>query len=553
MRVHLRLSAWLLRSRWNVVATALGVAVVAAVVALALGVRSGDDDSRGGAGTGRTPQRGGVLRVAVAPLGTLDPAQARTVDQLLVADQLFDGLTTYDPRREEAAPALAARWEVSADLRQWDFFLRPDATFSNGRVVTAADVKYTLERIAKPGSGSPGSDLLALVSGYNAFAVQGTAPELAGVTAPAPDHVHVGLDQPWSVFPVVLSSPVFGVVPREAVEAAPPAPSFVEQPVGSGPFHVKERQGDVLSLVAAPGSAALLAGVQLVQVEDVAAGYRAFVDGDVDVAQVPTEELDGAGRRYGRDAFRPYIAELFYGFNLRSPKLADVRFREAIVRGVDRRAVVRAIYRGAVRPLDGVVVAGVAGHQDDPCGERCRYDPDRAEALLREVFGDAGPPEVQLAFDEGDVGVEAVAKAIQANLREVGVTITLVPKPLKEYKDFAVSGQQELFRLGWIARYPSADDFLPPLFLTGSRDNLTGFSAPAVDEQLRQARAEADSGRRVELYRAAERAVMEALPIVPIAQLELHFVVAERVRAFALTGAGTFDGTTVWLDRRAQG
>lgn len=527
----------------------------AAVLAVAIGAGAcfgGDDGREGGtsstSGSARPapPRRGGTLRVAVTPLGTLDPAQARTVDQLLVADQLFDSLTRFDGATQEAVPSLAARWEATPDLKQWDFFLRPGATFANGRAVTPADVKYTLERIAKPGSGSPASDLLAPVTGYASFAVQGAATELVGVTTPAPDVVRVALDQPWSVLPLVLSSPVFGVVPKESVEAQPPAPPFADQPVGSGPFTVQARRDDAVVLTPTSGTAALVAGVELVQVADVAAGYRAFTDGDVDVAQVPPEQVDTAARRYGRDAFRPYLAELFYGFNLRSPKLADVRFREAIVRGIDRRSIVRAVYGSTVTPIDGVVVDGVAGHQADPCGERCAFDPIRAKALVAEVFAGAPAPEVMLGFDD-DEAQQAVAKAIQAGLAEVGITVTLVPKSLKDYKDYAVSGQQELFRLGWIARYPSADDFLPPLFLTGSPNNLTGFSLPTVDEQLRAARAEADAGRRAELYRAAERAIMETVPVVPIAQFHLHVVVGSRVRDLALTSAGTFDASAVWL------
>lgn len=499
-----------------------------ALVATAAGCTGGDKKEGTRPRVPDLPVKGGTLRVGITPLGTLDPAQARTVDQLLVADQLFDTLTTFDAKTGEAAPALAARWQASPDLKQWDFVLRP-ATFSNGRAVTAADVQYSLERVKSPGSGSPGTDLLATV---------------AAITAPAPDTVHLELQQPWSVLPLVLSSPVFGVVPKEAVEA--PAPVFADRPVGSGPFQLADRKDDVVSLTPSPGSPALLAGIEFVQAADVAAGYRLFTDEKLDVAQVPPQEVDSAARRYGRDAFRPYLAELFYGFNLKSPKLADVRFREAIVRGIDRAAIVRAVYGNTVNPADGIVVEGLSAYQKDPCGDRCRHDPTRAKALLAEAFGAGPPPEVQLAYDE-DEAQQAVAKAIEAALAEVGIKVVLAPKPLKDYQGYAVSGQQELFRLGWIARYPSADDFLPPLFMTGSPNNLTGFSVPAVDDQLRAARAEADPAKRAELYRAAERAVMEAVPVIPIAQFRLHTVLSERVQALSLTSAGTFDGATVWL------
>lgn len=521
-------------------AAVLAVAVAAAALVgdapdLSTARRAGDAASG--------PRQGGVLRVAVPALGSLDPAQARSVDQLMVADQLFDGLTAWDPSTGEAVPSLAARWQASPDQRQWEFVLRPGAVFANGRSITAEDVKYSLERVARPGSGSPVSDLLSSVSGYAALARQGVAQELSGVAVAAPDVVRVVLDQPLSVLPAVLASPQFGVVPREAVDA--PAPVFAEQPVGSGPFVVRERQGDVLALVPSPGRSTFLAGLELVQVPDAGVAYRLFRSGEVDVAPVPPGEVESAGRRYGRDGFRPYLAELFYGFNLRHPKLADVRFREAIVRAVNRRNVVRAVYGATVQPLDGVLVEGVPGWRPEACA-RCAFDPARARALLAELFGGGPVPEVQFAFDD-DEAQAAVARAIEASLEEVGIPVALVGKPLKEYRDFAVSGQQEVFRLGWIARFPSPDDFLPPLFQTGSPNNLVGFSSPPVDDLLGQARAEADAGRRAELYQAAEAAVLDAVPVLPVAQLQLHLVVARRVRDLELTSMGSFDASRVWL------
>ncbi len=511
------------------------------------------DDRTGGRRTHGVPaggradgavRAGGVLRVGVTPVGTLDPSQARSIEQVLVVDQLFDSLTAFDPDTLEVVPSLAVRWQSSPDQRQWDFFLRPGATFSNGRPITAADVKYSFERIARRGSGSPGVELLQLVSGFVAF--RGDAPELAGVTAPARDVVHISLDEPWAVLPSVLSSPVFGIVPRESVEAGAPAPSFSEQPVGSGPFQVRSRQGDVISLIPSPGSRALLAGLEIVQFDDVTTAYRAFTRGELDWARVPPEEVRAAARRYGRDAFRPYLAELFYGFNLKSPKLADPRFREAIVRGIDRRAIVSAVYQGTVRPIDGMVLDGVPGYHPEACG-RCLHDPTRARALLAEVFPPgAPPPEVALDYDD-DPSQDAVATAIQASLREVGISLVLRPRAVTEYDTFATSGHQELFRLGWIAAYPSPDAFLSSLFSSGSPNNLVSFSSPAVDEQLRRARAEGDPDRRLVLYREAERVILDQVPVVPIAQFQLHAVVAKRVRNLEITSFGTFDASSVWL------
>lgn len=490
------------------------------------------------------------MRVGLTRVGSLDPAQARTVEQLLVADQLFDSLTEPNPTTLEPVPSLAARWEVTPDQRQWDFFLRPGLAFANGRAITAADVKYSLERIAKPATASPAADLLQPVTGYAAFTA-GQAPELTGVTAPAPDHVHINLDTALSVLPSVLSSPVFGVVPKEAVEAPAPAPAFGDAPVGSGPFQFGGVKGDTITLTPAKGRTHFVDRVEFRQFDDVAASYRAFKAGQLDWSRVPPDDVAAAAAAYGDKAFRPYVAELFYGFNLKSPKFADVRFREAITHAVDRDAIAKAVYGGTVLPMRGLVVSGVAGHVDDACGPPCNHDPARAKALLAEAFPGASPPEVFLDYDEDETQA-AVARAIQAGLTEVGIKATLRAKPLKDYQTFAVSGQQELFRLGWIGAYPSADAFLQPLFATGSPSNLTGLSIPAVDQAFTAARAEPDATKRVTLYQQAEKQIMAQLPVIPIAQFELHSVIGADVHRLAPTAVGTFDASVVWLSRPAK-
>jgi len=484
---------------------------------------------------------GKVLRLGVTRLPTLDPAQARSVDQVLVADQLFDSLTTVDPTTLQPAPALAERWQVSPDQRQWDFVVRSGAVFSNGRPITAEDVRYSLERVARPGSGSPVADLLQLVSGYEPFR-KNAAPGLAGVTAPAPNVVHVSLDQPWALLPTALSSPLFGVVARESVEAPGPGPTITDEPVSSGPFQVARQRGQTLALIPARSTQTKLSGIDVVRYDDISLAYQAFKNGDLDFVRVPADDITEAGRRYGRQGFRPYLAELFYGFNLKNPKFADPRFREAIVRGIDREAIVTAIYQGTVRPTDSPVMDGV-GSKDFVC-ERCTHDPARSRALLQEAFRGAPPPPVALDYDD-DATQDAIAKAIQASLGEVGIRVDLRPKAPRDYDSFAVSNEPEMLRLGWIANYPSADAILAPLFATDSLDNLTGYSNPAVDAMLKAARAESDRGRRVELYQNIEGVIMDQVPVVPIAQFNVHSVVAKRAKGVKLNSFGSFDASAV--------
>ena len=518
------------------------VAVVVASLALtavgACSKKGGDGDG------GDNDAAAAAFRAAIVRPATLDPAKARTVDELLVADQLFDSLAAYDPKTLDPVPSLASSWTASDDQQHWDFTLRSGARFSDGSPITSTDVKASLERVARKDSGSSVSDLLELVSGYRALAVDGTAVELAGVVATSPSTLRIDLDAPWSVLPSALANPAFGVLPKAVIEAGGELPA---QPVTSGPFAVSSSSDAVLVLEPAERVSAKAKRLEFHLFTDKAAAFDAMVAGRVDWSEVPPDRISEAAKRFGRSRFKPYVAELFYAFNLRDARFADVRVREAIVRAVDRAAILRDVYGGSVRPMDGLVVEGLAGHQPDPCGGKCAFDVDRSKALLAEL-GAAGVtvPELQIDFED-DPTQTAVATAIREDLAAVGITATLRPKPLAEYQQFAVSGSQQLFRLGWIAPYPSPDAVLTPLFSSSSPNNLTGFSSATVDEALRTARSSGDAATRIAQYRAAEKEILASLPIIPIGQFEIQSVASKQVRGLAVTSAGSFDGRSVWV------
>jgi ABC-type transport system substrate-binding protein len=501
---------------------------------------SGDDRPDGAA----APQRGGILTVALDRPRSLDPAEASPSSQaeLVTADLLFDTLTRYDPESGEALPAVALRWR-SDDLKTWRFRLRPDAAFGNGRPIGAVDVKYSIERVARKGTGSTASAQLELIAGYEEL-LRGSAPGLSGVTVPEPDLLVVTLTEPMATFPVLVSSPVFGIVAQEAVEAATPA--FAQAPVTSGPFTLAAREGNVLRLRRAPGATTLLDGVDVVFYDDADAAYQAFADGQADWSRVPPSRVDEAAQRFGTDGFRPFHAELFYGFNLENRKFADVRFREAIVRAVDREAIVRAVYTETVGLLDGAVIEGLGGYDGSGCGERCAHDPDAAKRLLAEAFPAGDVPRVGVDYDQGAVQ-EAIAKAIAADLGEVGIPTVLRGYAFSDYQQHAASGNQQLFRLGWIGAYPSPDVFLNPLFRTDAPDNITGFSDPAVDAELAAARATRDPEERAARYASAESLIMAQVPILPLAQFRAHTVSSSRVHDLVVSVDGTFDATRVWV------
>lgn len=488
------------------------------------------------------PVRGGTFVQALAKPATEEPALAATVSERVIADQLYDGLTTWDARSLETRPALAQRWESNADNTQWTFELR-DAKAGNGEAITANDVKTSLERVARKSAGSPYADLLAAVKGFSDFAANDAVPALEGVVVVDAKTVRIDLNQPAAEFDRMLGNPAFSIVHRAADGSA----------VTTGPFKVKERPDpNRVVLERSEGSNAYLDGVDMRYFPDVNAAYDAFVAGQAQWTPVSPERANDAGQKYGTHLFRPSLRTVSLGINTTNPKLADPRFRQALVRGIDRRAVVEKMGIADTRQLNGIIPHGVPGAQSGGCGPDCTYDVAAAQALVKQVFGDAPAPGITLDFAGGPPFNDAAINQIVADLAKIGVAATPRPTPAGEYASVTVRPDRELFQTSWSAAYPSPDAFLPPLFTSSTAANVFALNDPAIDVKLGEAQREKQASKRTEKWREIERDVMSKYPVVPLAQFAYDSVAGPDVRGLDPLPTGNFDIGSVWLNPPAR-
>ncbi|MFN0194918.1 MAG: ABC transporter substrate-binding protein, partial [Aestuariivirga sp.] len=136
------------------------------------------------------PAQGGRMIVTYQDdITTLDPAIGYDWQNPAMMQAIFDGLMDYRPGTTELTPDLAESYAISEDGRTYTFKLRQGVKFHNGRVLTAADVKYTLDRLANPATQSPGQPYFSAIKGYDEF-VAGAASDLSGVATPD-DHTVV--------------------------------------------------------------------------------------------------------------------------------------------------------------------------------------------------------------------------------------------------------------------------------------------------------------------------------------------------------------------------
>lgn len=473
----------------------------------------------------------------------VDPSVASLAEpsDLLTVDLLYDGLTELD-EGGNPVPALAESWQADAEQLVWRFQLDPERTFASGRPITANDVVASLTWLARRGDTSLAALRLEPVTGFRAL-VDGTAPTLEGVRVAEDGSVEIALDAPLSTLPVLLAGPSFGVVDPATLATVATAGIGAVDPTGR--WTASATPDDGLVLRPRAGAAGDLAGIELVPHEDEDAAYAAFEAGDLDWVEVPDGRVGEAIEAYGDETFAPFHAELLFGFNLASPTLGNAGLRRAIAHAIDRQAIVEAVYPELALPLDRVVPSGVPGRTADVC-PACGFDPGAARAALAAAYPDGGVPVVPIDFDQSPAQ-EAMARIVADDLDAIGIPTELRPRPIEEYKQFVVGGTHELFSFGWIAAYRSPDAYLAPLFASASDDNLVGAVGAEIDQLLVEARSGPLGPEAADRWATAERLVLEAGAVVPIAQFRTLAVVSERVAGLEHRIDGTVDWSAVSL------
>jgi len=342
--------------------------------------------------------QGSVLNLYnIDPL-TLDPALASDVYSSEYILQIFGGLVRLGEDLS-LQPDIARRWEVSSDGRTYTFWLREDASFHDGRAVTARDFKYAWERACAPETGSQtAATYLGDIVGVKEV-LSGSRREISGVRVINDYVLEVTIDAPKSYFLSKLTYPTAFVVDEANVARGR---DWWRNPNGTGPFRLGEwRENERLVLErndSYHGERArldavvfkFLSGVPLVMYET----------GEIDVAGISTVNIDKvtdkAGPFHTQLEVIPELSFFYLGFNHARPPFDDINVRRAFAHAVDKEKLVSLVYRGMVTRADGILPPGMPGFNREL--EGLGFDLGKAKSYLAaSKYGDAaGLPPITL-------------------------------------------------------------------------------------------------------------------------------------------------------------
>lgn len=483
--------------------------------------------SRAGTGAASAPHAEAVLlRGGGAEPDSLDPQKARSVESQGILRDLCEGLTTLD-KSAGVAPGVASAWSVSADGKRYTFNLRPNARWSNGDRVVAADFVAALRRLADPATASGYAQVIDIVANATDIVTGRKPPESLGVRAADDSTLEIDLASPAAYLPSLLAHPSTCPVhrPTLAQHAAQLAKPGVM--VSNGAFVLKEWvQGSHILVTRNHyywnDAATRLDAVKYLLIPDENAELTRYRAGALDVTYVvPRGQFDWIRANLaGQLHVSPQLNTYYYGFNLnRAPFKDNPGLRRALSLVIDRDKLVERVLRVGELPAYGWVPPGV--HDYTPQSFDYRNTPmSERVAEARRLYAQAGysadkPLRFELRYNAGEVH-NKVAVAVASMWKEaLGAEARLTAVEFKSLLQDIDRGDVEVFRSSWQGDYNDAYTFAQYL-KSGFGINLPHYRSAQYDALVTASATEIDTAKRRELLQQAERVMLRDHPLMPI-------------------------------------
>jgi peptide/nickel transport system substrate-binding protein len=505
---------------------------VAAATALALAACGG---SGGGSGaSGSSVKEGGVFRLGTSStIDSLNPFIAFQSDAYTTFEYIYPTLVQYTPALKVVAN-FARSWKTSADGRTWTFTTVPNAKWSDGKPLTAADAAWTFSTIIKFADGATANS-----AGYVAHLKSATAPNATTLV-------------------LTYSQPVANVLSQ--VQQAPILPEHIwaQYATGNGKA-LKTFQnnapivsgGPFILTKYTPKQVALFKknptfygpkphidgfGLQFFQTTD--AEVTALKSGQLDGVEVPVPPTSVATLKANHFTVRSTPGDSFDDFIINSnphqeashAELLNPLLRQAFDHAIDRQAVVATSLLGHGQP-GSTIIPPATGSWSDAAIKPTQFSLATANQLLDNAGYKMGPNGLRVAnghpmsytvIMSSDIAADHGNRSfqiVQASFKKIGVQLNLkVLDPSAAY-DALTANDYRNFELSMWDWYPLTDpDFMLSVLTCNSFNvwNDTGYCSKAYDTLYSRQSAAMDPAQRRQLVDQMQQMIAAAAPYLVI-------------------------------------
>lgn len=481
--------------------------------------------------------------LTLAPSG-IDPHVNASSELGIPLTSVYDTLVYLDPETGDFVPGLAERWEISADGLAYTFYLKKEVKFHDGTPFNAEAVKFNLDRITSEDLRSQKARFM--LGPYDRTEVVDD------------NTVRILLKQPYAPLLDSLSQVYLGIASPTAVQAW--GKDYQLHQVGTGPFVMAEYvPNDHLLLKPNPGydwgpsvyrnRRAQVAEIEFRFFTDAATRSPALESGEADImGEIPPQD---AKRLESNSDFKiqavpiPGVSLMFF-LNTARPPLDDVRVRQALLYGTDRKAIIATVFQNLSPLAYGPLAANTLGY--DP-SVQAYYIPDSAmaTALLAEAGWADSDGDGVLDKDGQPLALDAVLMG-WGSMPEVGQMLASQWQALGIQVDSRVVSYSEALQIAQDGTYHlipfnlsgSDPDILRKFFHSTASFNWSKVDDAEMDGWLDMASQITDRTQRVALYSQVQLRVMDEALVLPIRDYVNLNGVSSHVQDLRYDGQGWF-------------
>lgn len=511
----------------------------------------------GGGSTGTDGSDDAAKSVTVqvpADVMSMDPQWATDGQSFSAQNMCFSGLAQLDTDGNPV-PDLAT-WEISDDGTVYTFHL-VDSYWSNGEKVTADDFVFGWQRLVSPELASDYNWLLETANVVNSGCYDpesGLKPEDLGIVALDEKTLQVTLTQPTGFFLQIVTFPSTFPLNRAFYESVGDQYALsLDNLLFCGPykmvswdsgygysFELNDKYYDYANYV---GKYADVVNFRVVS--DTQSALMEYESNGLDVVNLSgsqvraNADVEGFTERLGSYSFYLLLNVGYSNKGLGNPDLANLNVRKALSFGIDREDICNAINDGSIADA-GLIPVSLAANPEtgadfrDDAGTICSFDLEAAKSYYQAAVAELGH-DVSLSLlyssDQGDPEI-VTATRIQAQLEEVGFTVTLNPQPKKtrlnvyQHVNDAAGPREERnadFEVSltrWGPDYGDPQTYLDLFISANTSNNQGGYKSDKYDELVAKAEAAGTSAiDRWNYFVEAEKVlVSEDYGIVPVFQ-----------------------------------
>jgi peptide/nickel transport system substrate-binding protein len=455
-------------------------------------------------------------------LATFDPQIPFEVDSNYVLGNIYDSLVEFD-ENFRLSPSLAKRW-TNPDDRTWRFYLNEQAHFSDGSLLKASDIKFSIERL----KSLHNSDLRGFVE------------HIKNIEIVNDDTIDIKTDTPFSILNHLVFIPI---ISEKHARAA--GDRIAEHPVGTGAYKLISREKGrkiTLALNEYYKPKPQVEKVEFVINSDVDNVLNTVLSRKPDVTlTLPFRKIEEFQRQNRPDlelirSNGITVEYLIYNLKASIPghkknPLLDLNLRKALAESIDRDEMIRKVINGFGRPATQLIAPEIFGY--DSTVRSPAFNPAEAKRLIEQ----SGYTGLELPIYTLKGRSYRLENLLIQYWNKIGIRSSLkIWSDATEMNEALNDGNFALALGGYLCTSGDAGELLTFGLHTRTdsagygKGNYADYSNGKVDRLIQENLRVLDPRKRLEMIQQVTKIVNSDLPYLPLLIYDDVYIVSKRIR-----------------------